>query len=431
MFEKLRESIKKFARGIGSKEEIEKLVREIQVELIKSDVEIGLVHELSRRIKRKLFEEKIPDGVTRREHAIKTIYEEISGILGSKGELSISKGKILLMGLYGSGKTTTAGKMANFFRKMGLKPGLISLDVHRPAAQEQLEQIAKKVHAEYYKGEKLEDLINEGFEFLKRRGCDLIIIDSAGRDSLDKDLLEELKHISERANPERKILVISGDIGQSAGNMAKKFGEVIGIDGVIITKMDSSARGGGALTSCFYSNAKVIFIGTGEKPEDFEIYNPEKFVSRMLGFSDIKEVMEKFTQQADLEKAEKFIEGEFDLEDFCEQMSTTFKSGFINQITNFLPFGWKKLESEFGFAEEKIRKFKYIFDSMTKEERKRPEILNSSRIIRIAKGSGTQEQDVRELLKLYHQAKKMSKKIGKLRGRNLRTLMKNFPGFEL
>ena len=412
-------------------ESVEELVRDIQRSLLKSDVNVKLVFELSRRIKERSLKEKPAPGLTGREHVINVVYEELVNFLGKEeASIPLRKTKILLVGLFGSGKTTTAGKLARFYQKKGLKPCLVGCDTTRPAAFEQLQQVGEKIGVPVFGDPSEKDSSKVLKEALKKTGkFDVVIVDSSGRDALNESMIDEIKKLNEILKPEETLLVIPAEIGQQAEKQAHAFKENLNITGVIVTRMDGTAKGGGALSACAVTGAPVKFIGTGEKFDAFERYNPERFVSRLIGFGDLKTLLEK-AQEAGLEKrAEKMLKGDFDLNDFYEQIESMKGMGSLSQIMDMIP-GLKKAKIPKGMLdlqEEKMKRFKYIIQSMTPEERAKPEIINSPRISRIAKGSGTSEEEVRELLRLFKQSKKAMKMLkGGKRSGQLQALLKQF-----
>ncbi|MCJ7450726.1 MAG: signal recognition particle receptor subunit alpha [Candidatus Nanohaloarchaeota archaeon QJJ-9] len=413
-FDKLKESIKDFAgRGVADKEAVKSLVKDIQRDLMKADVDIELVKELTDRIKEKALKEDIPPNLTRKEHVLNIVYDELAGILGEeKKEVEVREKNILLLGLFGAGKTTTAAKLADFYRKRGMKVGMIAADIYRPAAYEQLKQNAEKVDAEFYgdkDAENAADLVKRGKKELS--DCDIIIVDSAGRDSMDNELKKELKEIEKAFQPDEKILVVPADIGQSAGDQASTFNKAVDIDSVIVTKMDSSAKGGGALTSCARTDAEISFIGTGEKVEDLDVYDPEEFVSELLGVPDLSSLLEKAEEAIDEEEAEKFMEGEFNLKDFYGQMEKMASEDMFSQLLDKLPIQGDLPDNVMDMQEEQVENYRHIMDSMTEEEMQEPKIIDSSRAERIAQGSGTSKKDVRQMIKQYRQAKNMMDKF--------------------
>ncbi len=397
--------------GVVDKEAVEAIVKELQRTLIQSDVDVVLVSELSNKIKKRVLEAKLPAGLTLKEYFIKILYEEIVGFLGKeKGEIALKKQKILLIGLFGSGKTTNAAKIAKWFKVRGLKAGLVACDTHRAAAQDQLKQLGKKVEAPvYYSGKKPEDIAKEA---LKKSKEDVLIFDSAGRNALDNELAKELKNLGKIIKPDEVLLVIPADIGQAAKKQSEEFNKLVGITGIIVTKLDGTAKGGGALAAATVSRANVKFIGVGEKIGDLEVYDPTRFVSRLIGYGDIQGLMEKAKEVGvSKETADKIMEGKFTLNEFYEQIKSMQKMGSLTKIMDMIPGtgGMKIPKGILDVQEDKMKKWKFVIDSMTRHEKENPEEIKAGRIKRIAKGSGTTEAVVRELLKYYKQTKKVMK----------------------
>jgi signal recognition particle subunit SRP54 len=382
-----------------------------------ADVNIQLVKEISERI-RKEGESKVKN-IEKKEHLIKLLNDEIIRILGGeKKELILEKkDSILFVGLYGTGKTTSISKIASYYKKRGRNIALLGLDVHRPAASEQLEQLGKKIEVPVYvdKNQKNPIKIWEKYE-KELKKYDLVLIDSAGRDAMEESLIKEIKLINEKIKPKHTILVIAADIGQAAKAQAQKFKESCNIDGVMITRMDSSAKAGGALTACYEAQAPVYFIGTGEKVGDLESFNPQSFVSRLLGMGDLESLIEKVksaTTEKDQEKLKKRIEeGKITLMDVYEQIKSMQNMGPLSKITELIPgFGKAKIPEELlGNQEEKLKHWKSAINSMTHEEIENPEIMEkqTSRISRISKGSGTSTTEIRQLIKQYKMIKELT-----------------------
>jgi len=407
----LKNSLRRIAGlGVVDREAVESVVRELQRALLQADVDVSMVSELSKSIKKKVLEEKPPTGMSLKEYFIKILYEELVSFLGKeKGEIQLKKQRILVIGLFGSGKTTSISKLAKWFKTRGLSVGMAACDTHRPAAQEQLRQLAKQVDARVYdQGDSPEKIAKQALEKSKE---DILIFDSAGRDALDKELARELKNLGSIIKPEEVLLVLPADIGQAAKKQAEEFNKLVGITGIVITKLDGTAKGGGALAASAVSGAKVKFIGTGEKPGDLESYDPQRFVSKLIGYGDLQGLLEKAKEVGAEKSAKKLMEGEFTLEVFFEQIKSMQGMGSLSKVMEMVPgFGGAKIPKGFlDVQEEKMKKWKHIILSMTPKEKKDPELIKSSRIKRIAKGSGTQEAEVRELLKHYKQAKKVMK----------------------
>ncbi len=427
----LRESVGKIMKSVFvDKALIREVIRDLQRALLKADVDVSLVVELSKRIEERAIKER-EKGVAPRSQVLKVLYEELVRIVGKKKELSLGKHRIMLVGLYGQGKTTSAAKIALYYRKKGLRVGLIEADVHRPGAYDQLRQLAEKIGVPFFgiKGEKnAVKIVKKGLKELQ--GVDIVIVDTSGRHRLEKDLIEEMERVKKALDPDEIWLVLDATIGQSAKDHVKAFHESVGITGVVLTKMDGSAKGGGALTAAAMTGAPIVFIGTGEHVEDIEPFDPDSFISRLLGFGDVKALMKELEQTIDQKKAEeiskRIFKGKITMEDVYEQLEALTKMGPLRKVLDMLPLGSglpQLNDEQIRMTQEKLMKFKVIISSMTKEERQNPSIIRHSRIRRIARGSGTSEKDVQELLRYYENMKTMFKRIG--RNRKLRrALMK-------
>ncbi|MBI2498954.1 signal recognition particle protein [Candidatus Woesearchaeota archaeon] len=432
----LKSILKKIARaGSIDKKLIDELVKEIQKALLYADVNVKLVFELTNKIKERALNEKVPSAVTQKEYLINIVYEELVRFLGEeKKELNLKNkpSKIMFVGLYGSGKTTTISKLGKYYQNRGKKVAFLALDVHRPAAIDQLEQLGNKLKIKVFSDRKEKDPVKVYKKFKEELNkFDLVFIDTAGRDALSKELIKEIEDLNKEIKPDERILVISADIGQAAEKQAKQFHESVNITGVIASKMDGTAKAGGALVACAVSKAPIKFIGVGEKVDDLEEFNPKGFVGRLLGLGDLEALLEKAKVAIDEEKAEdlgkKLLKGEFNFLDLYEQMQAMSKLGPLNKILDMIPgMGNLNIPKEMlDVQEEKLEKWKYIMQSMNKKELEDPEIIDSDRIERIAKGSGTTAHDVRELLKQYRQAKKLMKVM---KGKDPSKLMKKFKG---
>jgi len=412
--DKLRGAIDRITSlGSVDKEDVENLIKDMQRALIGADVEIDLVFKLSENIKNRAFD-KLPAGLTRKEHVVKVVYEELTNIMGrEKPIIELKPKKILLAGLYGSGKTSTAAKLARFYQKKGLKPYVICCDVVRPAAYEQLKQLSEKIDVPFYgeKGEKDSSKVLKNA--LRKISGDILIVDSSGRNALENNLINEIKGLNNILKPDEKILVLPADIGQAAREQADAFHAALNITDVIVTKLDATAKGGGALTACNATGAKVKFITVGETVEDLQPFDPEKFVARLIGFPDLETLLEKAKSVVDEKKVSKIIKGDFDIDDFYAQIESMQKMGPMSQVLDMMGAGKlaRKVPGGLDVQEAKMKKWKFIIQSMTREEKNDPEIINSSRVKRIAKGSGCAESDVRELLSNYSKVKKMMKKF--------------------
>ncbi len=408
---------------------IKEVVRDIQRALIAGDVNVKLVLEMSKRIEKRALEEKPLPGMSNREHVLKILHEELASILGQGRELPLKKQRIMMVGLYGQGKTTTCGKLARFFQKKGMKVALIAADVHRPAAYEQLKQIAEKINVPVYGGDSdAEKVVKEGLDKFAR--YDVVIIDTAGRHALEDDLIKEMKKIAKIAHPDEKILVIDASIGQQAGKQARAFNDAIGITGVILTKMDGTAKGGGALSAVAETGSPILYIGTGEHIDDLEKFDAIRFLSRLLGMGDLQTLIEKAEEAAKgkekkiEETAKKMLSGKFTLLDMYEQMELLSGMGPFQKIADLLPLGGKLKDEDVYETQKKLKKFRIIMDSMTKKELENPNIIKSSHIKRIARGAGVETRDVKELLRHYNMSKKLMKSFSNKKMQ--KKLMKQF-----
>ncbi|MEK6958447.1 MAG: signal recognition particle receptor subunit alpha [archaeon] len=415
--ETLRKAMDKIqGAGAVDKDVVKEAIKEMQRALISANVNTTTVFALSKKIEERAFE-KPKTGMTQREHIVKVSYDALVEILGGKTPPEAPK-KILLCGLFGSGKTTAAGKLGMWYKKRGKKVGVIAADVFRPAAYEQLETNAKIAGAEFFgiNGEKnAAKVVKEGLKKLSH--CDIIICDSAGRSALDDELVKEIKSIDDNFGAEEKWLVLGADIGNLAKKQAQAFHKAVGVNGVIITKMDGSSKGGGAIVACNETGASVYFLSTGEKASDFEAFEANRYLSRIMGYGDLQGLLEK-AKEADMESidTEELMKGNFNLRMFYEQLKATKKMGPLNKVAEMLGFSMKMPKDMLEQGQEKLDSFKIIIDSMTEQERLEPELLNRSRVERIAKGCGKEVEDVRELIKQYKQMKKMFKRFRGLAG---------------
>jgi len=416
----LTDAIKKlFKAGVVDEAAVKELVRDIQRALLQADVNVQLVLEISKRIEERALKEKVPPGISRREHVIKVVYEELTRFVGDKPvPLKVEPGKkkiIMLVGIQGSGKTTHAAKLARYFQKRGLKPALICADTFRPGAFAQLQQLAARINVPIYGDVKSKDPIKVVREGLKQfTDKDLIIVDTSGRHKEEKDLIKEMKDLEKNIHPDEVIMVIDGTIGQQALIQAKTFHEATPIGAIIVTKLDGSSRGGGALSAVAATGAPIKFIGTGEKIEDVEPFIPSRFVGRLLGMGDLETLLEK-VHDAEIKvpqkKAKEILSGNFTLTDMYEQFEAVKKMGPFSKVLSMLPgVSSSNLPPEMlNSAEGRLDKWRVIIQSMTPSERENPKLLNSSRAKRIARGSGTTEKEVKELLKQYVMMRKMLK----------------------
>ncbi len=417
----LHEALRKiFRAAVVDEAAVKELVRDVQRALLQADVNVQLVLDISKRIEERALKEKVPPGVSRREHVIKVVYEELTRFLGEKPvSLKVEPGKrkvILLVGIQGSGKTTAAAKLARYFQKRGLKPALICVDTYRPGAFEQLQQLANKVNVPIYGDPKAKDPVKIAIEGLRRfSDRDIIIVDTAGRHKEEQELIKEMKMLEEKIRPDEVILVIDGTIGQQALVQAKAFNEATSLGSIIVTKLDGSARGGGALSAVAATGAPIKFISTGEKVEDIEPFVPSRFVGRLLGMGDLETLIEK-VREAEVKvpekKAKAILSGKFTLTDMYEQFEAMRKMGPFQKILKMLPgMSYNVPEEMLDMAEDRLEKWRVIIQSMTPEERENPKVFNASRLRRVARGSGTSEKEVKELLKQYSLMRRMLKTL--------------------
>ncbi|MFA6399861.1 MAG: signal recognition particle receptor subunit alpha [archaeon] len=407
------------------KEVVKEAVKEIQRALIAANVDTTTVFSVSKKIEERAFEE-IKGTMSRREHVTKITYDSLVELLGTKKTPENPK-KILLCGLFGAGKTTAAGKLAHYYKKRAKKVGVICADTFRPAAFEQLQTNAKIAGAEFFgiKGEtNAAKVVKQGLKELTEKNCDLIICDSAGRSALDEELVGEIQEIEKIFQAEEKWLVIGADIGNLAKKQAQAFHNAVGINGVIITRMDGSSKGGGALVACNETGASVYFISTGEKVNDFEAFDANRYLSRIMGYGDLEGLLEK-AKEAEMENLdpEAIMSGNFNLRMFYQQLQATKKMGPLNKVAEMLGLSVKLPKEMLEAGQDKMDNFKIIIDSMTEQERLDPEVINRGRVERIARGAGVKVEDVRELLKQFKQMKKMFKKFKNMQSEKA---MKNF-----
>jgi len=407
------------------KQTVDELVRDIQRALIQADVKISLVKELSGRIRERALKEKMV--LNPREHVIKVVYEELINIIGRGVEVPLAAQKIMMVGLHGSGKTSSCAKLAKYFQKKGLKPAVICADVYRPAASDQLRQLCDNMGVPFYDGENLPDgeknvmgIVKAGVKEFER--YDVKIIDTAGRHALEEDMIDEIRDIEKLIKPERRFLILDASIGQQASVQARAFDDAIGITGIVITKMDGTAKGGGALSAVSETNSGVAFIGTGEKIDDFEKFESDGFISRLLGMGDIKSLIEAAEESLKPEDVDvDFMKGKFTLNDLYKQLEAVRKIGPMKKLIQMLPLGGLGVDIDFDdtmyqVTEDKLKKFKVMMDSMTEEELNEPKIIAGSRSKRIAKGSGTTTAEVNELIKYHKLMQKMIKSLTTGRG---------------
>jgi signal recognition particle subunit SRP54 len=404
----LRDTLKKIIRANRIDEKtLAEVLKDIQRALLSADVNVALVQQMSRRIRERALNEGLSGKLNPRQHVINIVYQELVALLGEPVKVPLKRHTVLLVGLQGSGKTTTTAKLARFFQKKGLKAAVICSDTYRPGAYDQLSQLLKQIGIPFYgeaETENAVDITAHGIAELKR--YDVILIDTAGRHALESDLVLEMKAINKMANADQRFLVLDSGIGQQASEQARAFNEAIGLTGVVVTKLDGTAKGGGALSAVAEVGAGIAFIGTGETIDDLEKFEPDRFISRLLGMGDIKTLVEMIEEAPPIEaeEAEEMLKGTFTLKDMYKQMQAISKMGPLSKIVQMLPLGSLGVDipdSALQTTRETLARFKVVMDSMTDDELEHPRIIRSSRVKRIARGSGVPVEYVRDLLK-YH-----------------------------
>lgn len=444
----LRSAIKKIVRASDINEDlINSLCKDVQRALLQSDVNVKLVLEITNRIRDRAINEEPVKGLTRKDHIITILYGELATLLGYSGQTikNIDKSQnpeeriinfepnrqstVLMLGIQGSGKTTVTAKVARWLLKHGYSVGVIGADTWRPGALTQLRMNCSRINVEVYGDEtntNAIDIVKKGLKHFKIQNIDVIIIDTAGRHKEESSLLEEMREMRNEIHPDLVLLVIDGTIGQQAFNQAKAFHEAAVVGGIIVTKLDGTAKGGGVLSASAVTGAKVMFVGTGERIDDLEVFSPTSFVGRILGMGDIKAILEMargLELQADENQARRLLSGKMTIEDFYAQMENVGRMGIRNVIDNLPGMSGMVKEDQLDALEGKMEKWRFIIQSMTKDEKKNPEIVNESRRKRIARGSGLTEHEVKELVKQYNNSKTLMKQT---KGRQMQGMLRKF-----
>jgi len=416
----LRAAIKKIVNSSGIDEElIKELSKDVQRALLQSDVNVKLVFEITKNLEERSLKETPPPGLSRKDHIVKILYDELSKLLGNETEFSFNAGKInkvLMLGIQGSGKTTITAKLSKFLSKQGYKVGVVGADTYRPGALVQLRTMCEKANVEVYGEEKTKDspqVVKNGLKHFENSNLDIILIDTAGRHKEEKDLLDEMKQIDKEAKPDLSLLVIDGTIGQQCFSQAEAFHKIVPVGGIVITKLDSSAKGGGAIAASAATGAQIMYVGTGERIDDLEKFSPTRFVGRLLGMGDIQALLDlakRLESEADDVRLKRISSGKMNMDDFYYQLEEVTKVGSLKGLLDNMPglSGMVK-EDQLDQVEDRVQKWRYIIQSMNKEEKANPDLLNASRIKRIARGSGWPEHEVKELLKNYKNSKNMMK----------------------
>jgi signal recognition particle subunit SRP54 len=428
----LQDAIKKLV-GAGRIDEkiVDEVVKDIQRAMLQADVNVRHVMTLSQKIKQRSLKEAPPGGMSPREHVIRIVYQELINILGKSANVRLAPQTIMMVGLQGSGKTTTTAKLARYFQRKGLKSAVVCADTFRAGAYDQLKTLCDRMGVFFYGEKDVKDaaaITQRGLRAIEK--YDVKIIDTAGRHALEKDLIKEMEDIHKISHPDHKFLVLDAAMGQLASEQARAFNASIGITGVVITKLDGTAKGGGAMSAVSDTDSAIAFIGVGETPDDLEKFEADRFISRLLGMGDIKSLIEKAeeTLKAEDFDMEAMLSGKFTLKDMYKQLEAVNKMGPLKQVMSMMPLGklgMKVSDDMFAVTQEKMKKYKFIMDSMNDKELDDPKHINSPRITRIARGSGTKYEEVRELLKYHKMMQKTMKGMsgGKF---NMQKMMRKF-----
>ena len=437
MFESLTDKLSsalRNLRGVGklTEENMADALKEVRTALLSADVHFKVAREFVDRVQQACNGQEVLKGVTPGQQIIKIIHDELVKLLGEgKTELSPARPlKIMMVGLHGSGKTTSAAKLGRVLKKRSYRPFVVGCDVYRPAAIDQLEILAKQEELGFYSDRVSKDVPaigTAGLAAAKEQNADCIIFDTAGRLQIDQDLIEEVKRLRAAIQPDEVLLVADGALGQEAVNVAKTFHEALQLTGLVLTKLDGDARGGAALSIKSITGVPIKFIGTGEKTTDFDTFYPDRLASRILGMGDVVSLVERAQEAIDQKEAEKMAEklrkADFTLEDFLDQMRQIKKLGSMDSILGMLPgMNGVKLDGE---AEKAMKRTEAIILSMTKQERRKPDILNGNRRLRIANGAGVKVVEVNQLMKQFQQMQKMMKM---LKGGNMKKLARQMQG---
>ncbi len=415
-------------RGVGrlTDENMAEALREVRSALLSADVHFRVARDFVNNVKEQCVGQEVVKSVSPGQMVVKIIHDELVQLLGEGGGALIEKKplRVLMVGLHGSGKTTSSVKLARLLRKNGYQPALVACDVYRPAAIDQLERLAQDEGLPVHTDRKSKDVPRigaDGTRFAKERNANAVIYDTAGRLQIDGDLIEELRELRKRVQPDEVLLVADSALGQEAVNVARTFHESVQLTGIVLTKLDGDARGGAALSMKSITGVPIKFIGTGEKPADFELFHPDRMASRILGMGDVVSLVEKAQENIDEKEAEKMAakmrKAEFDLEDFLKQLQQMKKLGPLSSIMDMMPGG---AGMKVGDKEEnQLKRTEAIIQSMTPRERANPQIINGSRRLRVANGSGSQVRDVNTVLKQFGQMRKMMKMMKGKKGKRM------------
>jgi signal recognition particle subunit SRP54 len=430
--EKLQSTLKKLSsKGKLNEKDVDSALREVKLALLEADVNYKVVKNLVNNIKERAVGHEVMESLTPGQQVVKIVNEELTKLMGGQqSEISISPEPptlIMLVGLQGSGKTTTAGKLAKMFKNEGKNPLLVAGDIYRPAAIRQLQVLGERLEIPVFSmGDKQSpvDIIKAGLSKAESDGNDVVILDTAGRLHIDEEMMDELQDIKESTEPDEILLVVDSMTGQDAVNVSENFDKKLGVNGVVLTKLDGDARGGAALSVKAVTGKPIKYIGTGEKLDNFEAFHPDRMSNRILGMGDVLSLIEKAEQSIDKEKAKKLEErlknNQFTFEDFLDQLEQLRDMGPLDEIMGMIPgmSGAKQLKN-LQVDEKQLDHIEAIINSMTKEEKVEPKVINGSRRKRIAKGSGISIQEVNRLLKQYRETKKMIKQFNGSKGKGL------------
>ncbi len=436
MFESLSDKLQDIfsqlgKRGVLREEDVKQVMREIRLALLEADVNYRVVKDFTSQVREKAVGEEVSRALNPAQQVIKIVHQELVDTLGEPGRLQLSGRApyvIMLVGLQGSGKTTTAAKMALHLRSQGHFPLMVAADIYRPAAIEQLEVLGRQLSIPVYSESMDADppaIAQRSMEAARGRGSDVVILDTAGRLQVDDQMMSELESIRERVKPVEVLLVADAMTGQEAVNIAEGFNERVGLTGLVLTKVDGDARGGAAISMRAVTGVPIKFLGTGEKLNELEAFHPDRLASRILGMGDMLSLIERAEDAFDAEQAakmeQKLRKGEFDLEDFLDQLRQVRRMGPLQEILEMVPGmgnAMRGIDIDQAEAEKQLTYVEAIILSMTPEERRNPKVLNGSRRRRIAEGSGTSVQQVNQLISQHRQMKRMMKRLnqGKLRG---------------
>ncbi len=426
--EKLQDAFDKLKqKGKLSEEDVKTALKEVKLALLEADVNYRVVKDFIDSIEERAVGEAVMDSLTPAQQVIKIVNEELTDLMGgAQSKLNFASSPptvIMTVGLQGSGKTTTIGKLAKRLEEDGNNPLLVAADVYRPAAIDQLQQLGDQLDQPVFSmGDKTDpvDITKAAISNAESNGRDVVLLDTAGRLHIDEELMDELERIKAEVGPTEILMVVDAMTGQDAVNVAEKFDQALGIDGVVLTKLDGDARGGAALSISAVTGKPIKFIGTGEKLDDLEPFHPDRMASRILGMGDMLSLIEKAEEEIDEKKAkeleQKLRNEQFTLQDFLDQINQVRNMGSMEEILSMIPGVGNKIK-DLNMDEAQLDKIEAIINSMTIEERVEPDCINGSRRRRIANGSGTSVQDVNKLLKQFKQTRKMMKKIGDMQGK--------------